>query len=169
MDKRINDFLESGQLELYVLGSLSNEESKLVEGMIAQHPSVKQEYDRIQNEIESLATAHAVEPPVELRAKIMDKLDTNLDQKQSNLPSNQNWAWILSGLLALTSLFFVIRNNTLGKELKQSKDQYAILERSCSERESLMNNIYAEHGIMMNSSSQTARSQRRSRSIPSRH
>lgn len=58
----IKAFIESGVLELYVMGATSQEETLAVEQMAAAHFEVRQEIDAISEQMERYALAHAVEP-----------------------------------------------------------------------------------------------------------
>ena len=74
----IKAYIESGILELYVLGDLSPEERLQVEDMAAKHPVVKAELGEIEQSMEWYASENAVEPAEHLRSKILNSLVTNL-------------------------------------------------------------------------------------------
>lgn len=67
-------FIESGILELYVLGELNDQEQQEVEVMAAKHLSVKQEIFAIELAMEQYAIEHAVEPAEGLEDKILAKI-----------------------------------------------------------------------------------------------
>lgn len=67
-------YIESGILELYVLGQLSVQEQQEVEAMAAKYPEVKQEIEAIEIAMEQYALSNAVGPSETLKAKILDKL-----------------------------------------------------------------------------------------------
>lgn len=78
---KVNDikaYIESGILELYVLGDISAEEKLQVEDMSAQFPEVKAEILEIEQSMEFYAGAHAIEPGAELREKVLNSLVINL-------------------------------------------------------------------------------------------
>jgi mannose-6-phosphate isomerase-like protein (cupin superfamily) len=56
------ELIQSGLLELYVMGAASPQEITLVEQMAEQHLAVRQEIDAISQTMEYYARAHAVEP-----------------------------------------------------------------------------------------------------------
>ena len=68
--KDLKTYLESGILELYVLGDLSSEEIREVENTIAQHPEVKAEVDVIENALQAYAVSNAIQPSDAVRKKI---------------------------------------------------------------------------------------------------
>ncbi|TSD64024.1 anti-sigma factor [Inquilinus sp. KBS0705] len=74
----IKEYIESGILELYVLGDVSPDEKLQVEDMASKYPAVKAEIDEIEKSIEFYAEAHTVEPSEHLRTKILNSLVVNL-------------------------------------------------------------------------------------------
>ncbi|OOQ58921.1 anti-sigma factor [Mucilaginibacter pedocola] len=76
--ENIEEYIESGILELYVLGQLSPEEKLQVEEMAAKHTAVRAEITEIEQAMEFYAAAHAVEPAALLEQKINGTLVTNL-------------------------------------------------------------------------------------------
>ena len=57
----IKAYIESGILELYVLGDVSPEERRQVEEMAVKHPAVKAELDEIERSMEFYAEQNAVD------------------------------------------------------------------------------------------------------------
>jgi len=74
----VKTFIESGILELYVLGDVSPAEKKQVESMIQKHPVVKAELEEMEKALESYAFANAIQPSDNQRNKILNSLVTNL-------------------------------------------------------------------------------------------
>ena len=70
--------MESGILELYVLGDVTPGEKLQVEEMAAKHPAIKAELDEIEQSLEAYAGENEVEPPAHLRGRILNSLVTNL-------------------------------------------------------------------------------------------
>jgi anti-sigma-K factor RskA len=71
-------YIESGILELYVLGDITTEEKLQVETMAANHPAIKAELDEIERAMELYAEENAVEPPENLRSRVLNSMLTNL-------------------------------------------------------------------------------------------
>lgn len=67
-------YIESGILELYVLGQLSAPEQAEVEEMAAKYPEVKQEMEAIEIAMEQYAVAQAVQPGEGLDKKILERI-----------------------------------------------------------------------------------------------
>lgn len=76
--ENIKAYIESGILELYVLGNLSPEERLQVEEMAAKHAAVKAEIDQIEQSLELYAEEYAVDPPEAVRDKVLNGLLINL-------------------------------------------------------------------------------------------
>ncbi|WPU94991.1 anti-sigma factor [Mucilaginibacter sabulilitoris] len=70
--------MESGILELYVLGDISPGEKLLVEEMALKYPEIKAELDAIEQSMELYAQANAVEPSENLRSRVLGSILTNL-------------------------------------------------------------------------------------------
>lgn len=74
----VKAYIESGILELYVLGELSQDERLEVEAMSAKHPAIKAELVEIERSMECFALEHQIEPPAELRNRVLNSVLTNL-------------------------------------------------------------------------------------------
>ena len=82
----IKAYIESGILELYVLGDVTSSEKLHVEEMASQHPAIKAELDEIERSMELFAAANAVEPPAQLRDRVLNSLLTNFGD-DNNFPT----------------------------------------------------------------------------------
>lgn len=67
-------YIETGKLELYVLGQLTAQEEAEVEEMAARYPSVKEEINAIEIAMEQYAVHHAIQPASDLESKIFAKI-----------------------------------------------------------------------------------------------
>ena len=72
----IKAYIETGILELYVLGDLSQDEKLQVEEMALKHPQIKAEIAEIERSLEAYATENAIEPPAPLRDRVLNSLLT---------------------------------------------------------------------------------------------
>jgi mannose-6-phosphate isomerase-like protein (cupin superfamily) len=84
----IAEFLESGVLELYVMGAASPEEALAVEEMAAAHPEVKQELEQISMAMEHYAQAHAVKPRATVKTLLLATIDYLERMKKGELPES---------------------------------------------------------------------------------
>lgn len=84
----VTEFIESGILELYVMGAASAEDILAVEQMAAAHPEVKQEIEQISQAIEHYAQTHAVKPRSTVKTLVMATIDYLERMKQGELPES---------------------------------------------------------------------------------
>ena len=68
------EYIETGILELYVLGQLSADDQKEVEAMATNFPEVKREIDAIEIAMERYAIHNAVLPSEDLTTRIFEKI-----------------------------------------------------------------------------------------------
>ncbi len=83
----VSAFIESGILEMYVLGHTSPEETSEVEEMAAVHEEVRAEIDEISRTLEQYAAAHAVEPDITVKPFLMATIDFIERMKKGEEPS----------------------------------------------------------------------------------
>ena len=74
MEKKIHTFFQSGLLDKYILDETSASESLKVEHYIETYPEVESEYLRLQNHLEILAKADAVEAPKFILENILNEV-----------------------------------------------------------------------------------------------
>jgi len=73
----IQDYIDSGILELYALGELSPAERAEVEAQAARHPEVRRELDQVQQALGIYAQAHAITPPAGMRERVLGHFAAN--------------------------------------------------------------------------------------------
>lgn len=74
----VKAYIESGILELYVLGEISAQEKAGVEDMALKHPAVRAELNEIERSMELYAAEQSIEPSEALRNRVLNSLLTNL-------------------------------------------------------------------------------------------
>ena len=135
----INQYIESGALELYVLGKLSPEDSRTVEQLADVHPEVAAEIDRIEGVLEELAfrTAGEVDPDV-LKATLSQIRSTRLRSVPSpspvpaakaGLPSWLGWGLAVLGLAL--AIWFWLAQRTAENELQDTRRELEQLRNDC--------------------------------------
>jgi anti-sigma-K factor RskA len=79
----VQEIIESGSLELYVMGALTPEETKEIDDLRKTHPELNDEIRRIEDAMIAYADTHAIKPKQELKEKIAEKLtfSVNLDME----------------------------------------------------------------------------------------
>jgi len=105
----IKAYIESGILELYVLGDVTPEERTRVEAMAKKHPAVKAELDEIGRSMELYAEENAVEPSEKLRSRVLNNLVVNLGDDRifrSARTAAQKDDWTIPIIRARSNTFF---------------------------------------------------------------
>lgn len=139
MDKQ--QFLASGLLEQYVLGLTDQEESVVVEKWLRKHPDLQKEVDAMHEALEQYSLAQGIKPPSGLRSKIMRDIEANgteqllqVEPQIESRPSSRSWTsyiWPVAASIAL--VFALIRNNSLGHDLRSAKSELAQTQYDCEE------------------------------------
>jgi mannose-6-phosphate isomerase-like protein (cupin superfamily) len=81
------DFINSGVLELYVLGQATEQDALEVERMSEAYPQIREEVNSIAIALESYAEAHAVEPDPMIEPMLMATIDYMERLKNGEQPS----------------------------------------------------------------------------------
>lgn len=119
--EEVKTYIESGILELYVLGQLDVTEQQEVERMAALHPEIKAELTAIEIAMEKHALANAVQPQAQLFNNILEQIGANLTAQPSAsiqeapvTKSLRPLQFALAACLAflLMSLFALYRTNS---------------------------------------------------------
>jgi mannose-6-phosphate isomerase-like protein (cupin superfamily) len=71
----ILEYINSGILEMYVLGICSDAEVREVEQMANKHSEINQEIERLRKDVEFYAEAHAQDPPLTVKPMLMAMID----------------------------------------------------------------------------------------------
>ncbi|WP_234733831.1 anti-sigma factor [Tellurirhabdus bombi] len=121
----INDYIASGILEEYVLGTVNPQEKREVECLSGIYPEIKQELDALSVALEQYALTLRREPPADVKNKLLKSLDftpqeqetTAEEDAQSVVPVREliplerpafRGTWIAAASIGLLFLFFSI-------------------------------------------------------------
>ncbi|MBF9237590.1 anti-sigma factor [Hymenobacter sp. BT683] len=83
--ENIQDYIESGILEQYVLGELTPAEQTEVEAHAAHHPEIREELLQIQQALGFYAEAHAITPPAGMRERVLGNVLAQIATPTSSL------------------------------------------------------------------------------------
>lgn len=105
----VKKYIESGILELYVLGQLSPEEEKDVQDMQAKHIEIRREIYEISLGLEKYARLKAIKASENIAEKIFDHLPaksaTTMIKETTNPDKKSGLSWnLLTSLFSLTAL-----------------------------------------------------------------
>jgi anti-sigma-K factor RskA len=143
------EYIASGNLELFVYGTLSEAENKEIIAAMEKHPEVKAEVEKIEASLKTLA--EEVAPPVSsqvwvaINNKIFGGTVKRLDTENTT-----NWGgligWAASVLLLIGLFWMFNQNSSLQNELVETQNENKELlekiistEESLAETESLLN------------------------------
>lgn len=133
-------YIESGVLELYVLGSLSDSERAEVDLMLEKHPELRLEMFDMEKALQKYAEAEAIEPSESLRSKVLSALETKDETEIPTIAIKHNnfykYAFAASVALLLLSLVALVN---LRSELKESNSKIAVLQQSNQQFSSRVN------------------------------
>ncbi|MBS1495761.1 MAG: anti-sigma factor [Bacteroidetes bacterium] len=109
----VQEIISSGILETYVLGLTSAEDTARVQVWIKQYPEVAAEINEIEEAMEKLAMAQAVEPNAAVKSKILNSIsikpDTSVKENNTKIYSiSPVWKWVAAAsiILLLGSVIF---------------------------------------------------------------
>jgi len=132
----LKTYIESGILELYVLGKLSPEEEKEVQDMQSKHVEIQREIHEISVGLEKYAQLNAIKAP----AHIADRIFENLPSKSSTSYGNSadiaqskgglNWN-LLTTLFALLSVLGFSMYFILKTEYNSALQKYESDKKTC--------------------------------------
>ncbi len=129
--KDIRSYIESGVLELYVLGGLTGDEKLEVEQLAEKHPEIRSELASIEKALESFALSQGKVPAPGMRERIMDKIDPAEEPKTVSIHGRGTHFYKYAFAACLAMLFlswaalFVIYNR-----LDASRQEIAVLDAS---------------------------------------
>jgi anti-sigma-K factor RskA len=130
-------YIESGILELYVLGQLTRQEEQEVHTMASKFPEVLEEIRAIEVAMERYALHHSVSPRIGLDAEILHKLhssDENTAANKEHVPVFKQHAGtrVRNLLMALAACITLLLGVTIAliasqSRLNEAKNQIATL------------------------------------------
>ena len=125
----IKSFLESGLLESYALDNCTPAERVQVEQMLAQYPEARAELEAIEQAIERYANTQAVEPPANLKDRIMQEIDRTSVTLTPSVNRAALRLYQAACLLLLAGIgYLVYQNSTVSDRLKESETLRTQLE-----------------------------------------
>lgn len=82
---KVQEYIESGILSIYVLGIATEEERAEVEQMAAQYPEIREELYSLQASMNEYASQFELQPPQELKERILKSIDDTNSQADTYL------------------------------------------------------------------------------------
>ncbi|MBG6130673.1 anti-sigma-K factor RskA [Aquimarina sp. EL_43] len=129
----IKTYIASGILELYVYGSLSEEENTEVYKVLQKYPEAVREVDRIEKALQQLSGGAAPTSTASTYIKIKDQIESTntndvipITRKRNNIPAYIGWAASVALLIGLFVQFN--KNRTLQQQLVTFQTEKILLE-----------------------------------------
>lgn len=122
METKLHNFLNSDLLQKYLVGETSHEESKEVEHFIFKYPEASKAYEKLQDNLEIIAKAGAIDVPSNILSDILESLDEKNETKVIQLVHHRKTSWYsiaasaAAVLFAATSFMLYQKNQNLNNE-----------------------------------------------------
>lgn len=108
MDKK--KIIEEGLLESYLLGTLSREDETLIQRTINSDPEIKQQFDALENEFELIGFENAIEPPFEVKERLMSYVERSSGSQSGTLGTGKLLiAASMAAIFALSSFWLYLQ------------------------------------------------------------
>lgn len=159
----IKEYISSGILELYVLGMLSEEESREVTRLVAKHPELQTEVNNITKSLQTYSEQQSPTLPKGFEASILNKVkqtpqaDGPFSISPISKPSKSSGLRSIGLLLALAAaiafclaMWFYSNNKALQKELQQEKLALQTLQESCDDKDQTIAQLSDRLAILLN-------------------
>lgn len=170
MSKDIQHIINSGDVELYVLGAMESERVAEFEVLISQHPALAQEVETTRRTLEGYSAAYSVNPAPKLRATILGNALASSQESTNKLtilrlPELQRYkryaiaASVLFAISTTTAVYYRIQSGNLAQTLSTTQQELAAIQKDNSvmaakfdmldKRRSMMNNSAVKPVLMM--------------------
>jgi anti-sigma-K factor RskA len=154
-----NDIISSGLLELYATGLTSTEETLQVQQWAKQHPEVAAELSAIESGLEVYAKAHAIQPAVVVKEKVISHISANKKAKVVSLNNNVRsvapfWKYAAAASIilfvssAIINVSFYNKIDETAKNLDQAQQSLASLQQSNEEMKGSNESMKQDMGVV---------------------
>ena len=131
MDKK--KIIEEGLLESYLLGTLSREDEASIQRAIESDPELKEKFDALDSEFEQIGFENAIEPPTQVRERLVSYVDNTSNSRSSTLGSGKLLiAATMAALFALSSFWLYMQWQNSIDDLSDLEQQTVDLQERLS-------------------------------------
>lgn len=152
----IKTYISSGVIEAYALGSISQEESAILECVMQNNAEVKAAVLEAQQTFEQLATLQAIAPPAHLEEQIKGKITFgNSDDISKIIPLNQNDKKVvekssISQWMMAASLILLFGLGYLGYEVNSKNNQLQKIATNNTQLNAKISSLEEMNAMLMN-------------------
>lgn len=136
MNEKIQQFLDSDLLEMYLLGDCSEEEKARVERYLALYPEVRSAYESMQENLEEFVRSYAIRPPAGTKERILGEI------RRARRGRSALWRYAVAASIAI--IFGSVILITLYQQNQELIDQNKQFDGLITDMRSDMNNQLAE-------------------------
>ncbi len=117
----VKEYIQSGILENYVLGSVSDQERREVECIASIYPEIREELESLSVSMNAYAEIHRVNPPTGLKQKILAELEdlSDADELQNvvemRAASAGVWKYAVAASIAIVLVLSFVLFNTMNQ------------------------------------------------------
>ncbi len=145
MEKKLHSFLQSGLIDSYILGTTTPNETLEVEHYISTYSEVKAEYNRLQDNLEIIAKANAVEAPKFVLDAILNDINDKpviaLNTRKQHTPWYSIAASFAAIMFAVTAFLLYQKNSDLIRENNVVVDELFDLRSDIENNNNKLDNV----------------------------
>jgi anti-sigma-K factor RskA len=144
------ELIESGNLELYVFGLLSEAENVEIAKIASEDNDVKKEIDSIEKSVVALSSSFAPTLSAENYNKIKQKLDldTNVIQLKPKSSIGQYIGWVAAAVFLLSCGYLFNLQQSNVNEIDDLLNKKNALEQTVSAKDKLNNQINTSYAVL---------------------
>lgn len=130
---KVEEYISSGVLELYVLDLLNTAERRAVQQMVEEHAVVAEELINIELTMQGYAEAHGKKPTNKVKENLLSKLEFSDDKKLEEKPKVIFLRWIAAAasvllMISLSLNFYQVNKiNTVENKLADLRSEQSVL------------------------------------------
>lgn len=126
-----NAIIESGMLEHYLLGELTDAENKELEVILQKDAELRSLFQEMESDFEKMAQENAIQPPAKIKQRLMEKV---MQDETPVIPLNENVATKQYLAIAATfALLFGVTTIWLYNQLNSTQQSIEIVKTQNSE------------------------------------
>ncbi|WP_262732075.1 anti-sigma factor [Gaetbulibacter sp. NE] len=149
METKLHSFLQSGLIDKYILGTATPSEITEVEHYISTYPEAEEKYMKLQDNLEILAKANAVEAPMFILDSIHEAIDEKpvISLEPKKVKSKTPWykysiaASIAAFVFAGAATMLYLQNQSLLKENQVVVDEIFDLRSDIEKNNSKLDDV----------------------------